>query len=60
MNYAKPKDINEFLFINRYGQLIQITDKPKIVQGVKVLNIYETCGIIKIKFTIVKNSFKGL
>lgn len=59
MNYTKPP-INKDLEINRYGQLIQWADQPEIIQGVKVLNIYETCGIIKIKFTIVKNSFKGL
>ena len=68
MNYAKP-EINKYLTINHFGQLIQWRDDPEIVDGLSrdeniIVKCLPGCAFIpwyqSIEFTIVKNQFKGL
>ena len=58
--------INQNLIINRYGQLIQVADKPEIVNGCrcKIKSRFTEALILfwvnTMEFTIAKNEFKGL
>lgn len=63
---TKDQPVNNFLFINHFGQLIQITDKPEIVNGWKrkvnsrFIEALILFWVNTVEFATAKNEFRGL